>query len=372
MPPSRTSERPVLPTPAELAPLFRPLSLDRGGLALKNRVVMGPMTLNQATESGHITPWIVEWYRRRAAGGVSAILGAAAFVSRNGRGWANAVGIADDSYTDGWSQCVDAAHEYGALFGTQLFHGGAASTVRLLGHQPIAPSEWTRKGYDPARAMTEEEIEQVIADFAAAARRSIDAGCDFVEIHGAHGYLVHQFWQREVNGRSDQWGDPVAFPAAVVRAVRGAIGRHVPLFYRFSIHGDAPTDPNGVSPEDLRQLLETLEDAGVDVWDISCWHESRRGYFGTEIYLPDWVRRFSEQPRIVAGNILTPESAAEYISAGHAEAVALARALIADAAWVDKGYRGESQTIRPYRDEFWKGLSQGIDSGVEPVGETVA
>ena len=345
-----------------MSSLFSPLPLGDGLPALPNRIVMGPMTLNQATESGHITDWIVEWYRRRAAGGVGTIIGAAVFVSQGGRGWANAVGIADGSYTDGWAQCVEAAHAQGALFGTQLFHGGAASTNKLLGQQPVSASDWTREGFDPARALTVGEIEQIIEDFAAGAQRSMEAGCDFVELHGAHGYLLHQFWRRDVNKREDKWGDPLAFPAAVTRAVREVIGPKIPLLYRFSIHADAPDAPDQpVTPESLRHFLQMLEAAGVDTWDISCWRESRRGYFGTETLLSDWVRKFSEKPRIVAGNILTPKEATDYMDEGHAEAVALARALIVDAAWVQKAKRGELPY--PVLDDSWRVINQGTDPG---------
>ena len=298
--------------------LFEPLPLARG-VVLPNRIVMGPMTLSQARESGHMTPWIVEWYRRRAAGGTGTLIGAAAFVSQGGRGWVNAVGIADDSYTDGWRQCVEAAHAHGALFGTQLFHSGAASRVSLLGRQPVSASDWTREGFDSARALTGAEIEQIIEDFAQGARRSLEAGCDFVELHGAHGYLLHQFWRSDVNRRRDQWGEPTAFPAAVTQAVRSAIGPDVPLIYRFSVHADDPGAPNApVTPSSLAVFLHTLEAAGVDAWDISCWRESRRGYFGTDIWLPDWVRKFSDKPRIVAGNLLTPQDASKYIADGRA------------------------------------------------------
>jgi 2,4-dienoyl-CoA reductase-like NADH-dependent reductase (Old Yellow Enzyme family) len=328
---------------------------------------MGPMTLNQATDDGHMTPWIVDWYRRRAEGGVGAIIGAAVFVSQNGRGWANAVGIADDSYTEGWAECVRVAHENGALFGTQLFHGGAASKVSLLGHQPVSSSDWTRDGFDPARALTGDEITQIIADFAAGARRSVEAGCDFVELHGAHGYLLHQFWRQDVNRRTDEWGEPTAFPVAVTKAVREAIGPDVPLLYRFSLHADAPDAPNHpVTPDSLRVFLQSLEAAGVDAWDISCWHESRRGYFGSDVYLSDWVKRFSDKPRIVAGNILTPEEGEAYLREGHAEAVALARALITEAAWVDKARLGNSETIRPVVGNDWRVINQGIDPGADP------
>jgi len=259
---------------------------------------------------------------------------------------------------------VEAAHAHGALFGTQLFHGGAASKVSLLGQQPVSASDWTREGFDPARAMTEAEIEQVIADFAEGACRSIEAGCDFVELHGAHGYLLHQFWRQDVNRRSDKWGKPTAFPVAVTQAVRQAIGTNVPLVYRFSIHADDPNAPNHpITPENLQEFLEVLEEAGVDVWDISCWRDSRRGYFGTDIWLPDWVQRFSAKPRIVAGNILTPEEAEAYLSGGHAEAVALARALIVDAKWVQKAQSGRADEIHPVVGEDWRVINQGIDPG---------
>ena len=329
---------------------------------MPNRVVMGPMTLNQATDDGHITDGIVDWYERRARGGTGTLIGAATFVSQGGRGWANAMGIADNSYTEGWRNCVEAAHRHGALFGTQLFHGGAAGIIALLGQQPVSASEWTREGFDPARALTAEEIKQIIEDFAEGARRSIEAGCDFVELHGAHGYLLHQFWRGDVNRRTDQWGELTAFPVAVTKAVRAVIGPDIPLLYRFSIHADAPDAPNNpVTPDSLAVFLRDLGVAGVDVWDISCWRESRRGYFGTETWLPDWVRKFSDKPRLVAGNLLTPSDASSYIGEGHAEAAALARALIADAEWANKAKRGESETIHPYEDVLREKLNRGID-----------
>lgn len=344
------------------ANLFEPLPLGRGGVTLPNRIVMGPMTLNQATDDGHMTDWIVDWYERRARGGTGTLIGAAVFVSENGRGWANAVGISDDSYKDGWRRCVEVAHRHGALFGTQLFHGGAASHNALLGQQPVSASDWTREGFDPARALTEDEIEQIIADFAEGARRSIEAGCDFVELHGAHGYLLHQFWRGDVNRRTDKWGDLVAFPVAVTEAVRAVIGPDIPLVYRFSVHADAPDAPNQpVTPQSLEAFITALEAAGVDVWDISCWRDSRRGYFGTDIWLPDWVRKFSDKPRLVAGNLLTPEESSEYVASGHAESVALARALIADAEWANKARNTRADAITPYADTMVADLQKGID-----------
>ncbi len=345
----------------QMSNLFESMSIDPE-LTIPNRIVMGPMTLNQATPEGYVTPWIVEWYRKRAAGGFGAIIGAAAFVSQSGRGWENAAGIADDSYMEGWRECVRAAQDHGALFGTQLFHAGAASRYALLGHQPISASEWARPGFDPAREMTEFEIQTVINDFASAALRSVEAGCDFVELHGAHGYLIHQFWRGDVNLRKDKWGELTAFPVAVVEAVRRAIGPGIPIFYRFSVHADDPNAENSpVTPTSLKEFVAILESAGVDVWDISCWQDSKRGYFGSDVWLPDWVKKYSKKPRIVAGNLLTPDDASNYLIGGHAEFVALARAAIADAEWVNKAKSGRSSDIRPYTNEMRELLNNGID-----------
>ncbi len=167
-----------------------------------------------------------------------------------------------------------------------------------------------------------------------------------------------------MNRRADKWGEATAFPAAVTQAVRKVIGADVPLIYRFSIHADDPAAPNNpVTPGSLADFLHALEAAGVDAWDISCWRESRRGYFGTDIWLPDWVRKFSDKPRIVAGNLLTPRETSDYIADGHAEAVALARALISDAEWANKAKRAEPEAIRPFEQAHRQAIDNGTDPG---------
>jgi 2,4-dienoyl-CoA reductase-like NADH-dependent reductase (Old Yellow Enzyme family) len=146
--------------------------------------------------------------------------------------------------------------------------------------------------------------------------------------------------------------------------VRAVIGPDVPLFYRFSIHADDPAAPNHpVTPESLATFLIALEAAGVDVWDISCWRESRRGYFGTDNWLPDWVRRFSAKPRLVAGNLLTPQDASSYLEEGHAEAAVLARALISDTNWAIRARQNAADQIRAYTDAHGAELRDGIDPG---------
>lgn len=169
----------------------------------------------------------------------------------------------------------------------------------------------------------------------------------------------------DVNVRTDKWGVLTLFPAAVVHAVRLAIGPDIPLLYRFSIHSDDPAaSDNPVTPDSLERLIGALEAEGVDMWDISCFKESRRGYFGTNVFLSDWVKRFSNKPRIVAGNLLTPQEASQYILGGHAEGVALARALIGDAEWANKARSGGADEIRPVSDDHRAQLTAGIDPGI--------
>ena len=343
--------------------LWQPFEFGRGDLTARNRTFMGPMTLATAEPDGRLNDWIVDWYRARAEGGVGAIIGAAAAVHTTGFGWANAMTIHTDAHIEGWKRSVDAAHSAGVLFGTQLYHSGAASHDALLGHQPLCPSAWKRDGFDAAREITPSEIETIIDAFADGARRSIDAGCDFVELHGAHGYLLHQFWRRDVNQRTDEWGHPSKFATEVVKAVRAVVGANVPIVYRFSVHSDDPSaQDEPVTPETLAEYLGDIEASGVDVWGISCWRESRRGYFGTSTLLPEWVRRTSKLPRIVAGNFLDAAGAAEYCESGFAEGIALARGLIADAAWCNRAQSGA--VPRAYDDADLQLLRQGIDPGV--------
>jgi 2,4-dienoyl-CoA reductase-like NADH-dependent reductase (Old Yellow Enzyme family) len=99
------------------------------------------------------------------------------------------------------------------------------------------------------------------------------------------------------------------------------------------------------------------------VWDISCRQDAWRGYFGTDIYLSDWVKQFSDKPRIVAGNFLTPVETAAYIAEGHAEAAAMARALISDAQWANKAKMGKAEQIRAYAAEHRSGINEGVDPG---------
>ncbi|HVC33939.1 MAG TPA: NADH:flavin oxidoreductase, partial [Chloroflexota bacterium] len=172
--------------------LFQPIAI--GTLNLPNRLVMAPMVTNYATEDGQVTDRLVEYLATRARGGVGLIIVEASYVRSDGRGFVNQLGIHRDDLVPGLRSLVEAVHAEGAKIAIQLFHAGRQTTSTVTGIQPIAPSPIP----DPStkqlpREMSVAEIQQMEADFVAAARRARDAGFDAIEIHGAHGYLIAQF-----------------------------------------------------------------------------------------------------------------------------------------------------------------------------------
>lgn len=210
-----------------------------GPFTLQNRVVMAPMTRNRADDDGVPSPHAVEYYRQRAGAGL--IISEATQPSAGGRGYAGTPGIHDQHQEDAWRVIGDAVHAEGGLIFCQLMHTGR------IGHTSLLPEPWTlvapsavRAEMDVAdaagvegpaetpKALTEDEIHGIIEDFASAAERAVRAGLDGIELHGANGYLLHQFLSTGTNLRQDAYGgDPerrARFVSEVTRAVAERIG----------------------------------------------------------------------------------------------------------------------------------------------------
>jgi 2,4-dienoyl-CoA reductase-like NADH-dependent reductase (Old Yellow Enzyme family) len=190
---------------AQFSSLFSPGKI--GTLKTKNRVVMPPMVRNYADEKGLVTPEYVAHIERIARGGVGTMVLEASFIRPDGRGFSYQLGVHTDDCIPGLRQLVKAAHAHGAVIGPQIFHAGRQTTSKVTGTQPVAPSAIP----DPTinempRSLGVEEIRDIVEDYAQAARRAKEAGCDFVEIHGAHGYLITQFLSPFSNYRDDPYG----------------------------------------------------------------------------------------------------------------------------------------------------------------------
>ena len=212
---------------------------DLGGLPLQNRIAMAPMTRSRATAEGALaTPVMATYYAQRAAAGL--IISEGIQPAAVGQGYTNTPGLHSSEQVESWKQVTDAVHQRGGTIFAQLMHTGRIGHPSLLaeGLHPVAPSAIAPQGQvftyagmqdmvEP-REMTEDDIAQAITDFADAATNAIAAGFDGVEIHGANGYLVHQFISANANTRADGWGGDVdgriRFAVAVATAVSEAIG----------------------------------------------------------------------------------------------------------------------------------------------------
>ncbi|HSC84930.1 MAG TPA: 12-oxophytodienoate reductase, partial [Pseudomonas sp.] len=219
--------------------LFQPFRL--GNMELPTRVVMAPMT-RSFSPGGVPNAKVVEYYRRRAAAGVGLIVTEGTTVNHKAaNGYPNVPRFYGGDALAGWKQVVDAVHAEGGKIVPQLWHVG---NVRKLGTEPDAsvpgygPSEKLKDGNVVVHGMTKADIDEVIAAFAQAARDAQAIGMDGVEIHGAHGYLVDQFFWEGSNQRTDGYGGSLAnrsrFAIELIQAVRAAVGPDFPIILRFS------------------------------------------------------------------------------------------------------------------------------------------
>ncbi|RJL32090.1 alkene reductase [Bailinhaonella thermotolerans] len=214
--------------------VFEPVRV--GALRLENRLVMAPMTRNRASADGVPGALMAEYYAQRASAGL--IIAEATTPNLVGQTYPNIPGIYTKEQVAGWRQVTDAVHEAGGRLYLQLQHGGRIGHPETTGLHPVAPSPIALPGtiHTPAgsrdtvvpREMTTDEIRRTVEDFAAAARNAIEAGFDGVEVHGANGYLIHQFLSNHTNRRTDEYGGAVVnrirFALEVVRAVAAEIG----------------------------------------------------------------------------------------------------------------------------------------------------
>ena len=335
--------------------LFSPAPI--GSLEAKNRLVMAPMVRNYANEDGTSTPRYLAHLRSIAEGGVGTLVLEAMYVRLDGRGFPGQLGLHHDGVIDGLRELVDVAHANGALIGPQLYHAGRQTSSASTGTTPVAPSPIPDPlmGEVPVE-LTIDDIADLVRCFGDAARRSEAAGCDFVQIHGAHGYLVTQFLSPFTNRRTDEDAGDAAgrrrFLLEIIEAVRSETSDGFPIIVRLS--GDELV-PGGLTIEDTVELATELEQRGVDVLDISAGNYASftRGSMIAPMARDDGlledlaakVRDAVSVPVVAVGKIRTPDLAERMLVEGSADLIALGRQLLADPAWPAKAEAGEVDTI---------------------------
>lgn len=307
-------------------------SLKMKGLTLKNRIVMPPMNTELATEKGVVTERLIQHYAKRAKG-VGLVIIEHCYVTRTGKLSKRQLGAYDDKLISGLQKLANAVHATDTPVILQINHAGGRATGEIIGTQPVAPS-----ATETARRVSVKEIEDLAEAFATAAERALKAGFDGVEVHGAHGFLLNQFFSPLANHRRDAYGGSlekrVRFPLEVVRKVREKVGRKL-LLYRL---GSDDLDPKGTRIEGSQKFAVKLQEAGVNVIDVSgglCGSrpeqfKGKRGYF---IPQAQQIKKAVKVPVIGVGGITDPEYADTLIRDGKVDLVAVGRALIGNPEW---------------------------------------
>ena len=312
--------------------------LEVKGLTLKNRIIMPPMQTSLATTEGVVTNDLIEHYVQRSKA-LGLVIIEHSYVSPNGRLSKRQLGIYDDSLVPGLEKLSRSVHATGTPVAIQINHAGRSAIMEVTGTKPVAPSPSGN-----ARELQSEEIEALVEAFAMAAERAMKAGFDGVEVHGAHGFLLNQFFSPLANMRRDQYGGSLEhrmrFPLEVVERVKEKVGGRL-LLYRL---GSDDLDPKGTQIEDSQKFAVKLEKAGVDIIDVSgglggsrpTQFQNRQGYF---IPQARQIKKVIDIRVIGVGGITEPEYANKLIEEGQVDLVAVGRGLLNDPDWAIKAIK---------------------------------
>ena len=332
-----------------------------GKMKLKNRIVMPPMVRNFATTDGAITQSLIDHYAARAKGGAGLIIVEASYVQPSGRVWHQGIGIDDDRHIPGLGALTEAVKHWGSKIEIQLVHGGRQSTTAVSRLPVVGPSAvpCPVTGSFP-RELSTQEVADLIEAFAQAARRAKIAGFDGVELHGAHGYLMSQFFSAHVNRRGDKYGGDLKGRATIaietIQRIRQLVGDSYPITIRINGRDNVP---NGQTIEDAVALAKLLEAAGVAAIHVSVGMAEANldprnvptaatmlSPHGHLIDFASEIKKAVKVPVIAIGGI-TPELGEKALREGKVDFIAFGRQFLADPDFPKKLERGERENIRP-------------------------
>lgn len=333
--------------------LFSPLQIR--GVTLKNRIVLSPM-LQYCADNGHVNDWHLMHYGKYAAGGTGLVFVESTKVDPRGCSTPRDLGMWKDEFVAPMKRITDLVRRNGAVPGLQLGHSGrkARRSVPWEGRAPMANcpgvdhgEEWEliapsavafNDRYAVPRAMTHDDIQEAISNWGQAARRAHEAGFDVLELHAAHGYLLHQFLSPVANQRTDEFGGTtekrMKFPIDVVREVRKYWPDDKPLFLRVSA-----VDEAGWSTDDSSAVARVLKQHGVDVIDCSSGGMSDASTgdgppkYGYQVPYSKRIREGADIKTMAVGLIIHADQAEEVLRSGSADLVALGRELLHNPNW---------------------------------------
>jgi 2,4-dienoyl-CoA reductase-like NADH-dependent reductase (Old Yellow Enzyme family) len=339
---------PTIPAADPTPLLFRPMTLR--GLTVRNRIWVAPMCQYSVSKRDGVPhDWHLVHLGAMATGGAGLIIVEASAVSPEGRITAQDTGIWNAEQREAWAHIVEFLHNQGAAAGIQLAHAGRkASTwpawgTPNTGSVPAEDGGWPTVsasaipfgGYATPQALTTAGIDEIAGDFVQAAIRSVEAGFDLLEIHAAHGYLLHQFLSPLSNTREDEYGGSLENRARllvrIVREIRTAIGDTVPLLVRFSATDYAE---GGWDQEQTASVAKWVQAAGADLIDVSSGGNISGVTIplspGYQVPFADFVRSTAGTPTAAVGLITDATHAEQVLEAGSADAILLGREMLRD------------------------------------------
>jgi 2,4-dienoyl-CoA reductase-like NADH-dependent reductase (Old Yellow Enzyme family) len=344
-------------------------------LVLSNRIVMAPMT--RAKSPGGIPgPEVASYYRRRAEGGVGLIVTEGTYVPHPDAGfYPDVPRFYGEQSVAGWKRVVDEVHQAGGRIFPQLWHVGLTPAADGTIHPgAMGPSGLANRGKKVAEPMTQQDIDDVVRAFGEAASSALRLGFDGVEIHGAHGYLLDQFFWDGTNQRTDGYGGDLTartrLGAEVIREVRTQVGPEFPICLRFSQWKQQDYNAKlAQSPAELEQFLAPLSAAGVDLFHCSQRRFWEPEFEGSTLNLAGWTKKLTGKPTVTVGSItLNEEFTRTFRSADTAavtgidkllerlereefDLVAIGRSLIVNPSWPQIIQREAIQELLPYQRE---------------------
>jgi 2,4-dienoyl-CoA reductase-like NADH-dependent reductase (Old Yellow Enzyme family) len=370
--------------------LFTPFPFGRQ--TLPNRIVMAPMTRSKSP--GNIPGEdVAAYYRRRAEGGVGLIVTEGTHPDFTGaHGYPDVPNFHGEQALAGWRRVVEQVHGAGGCIIPQIWHVGS---IRKKGMGPdpdeaiVGPSAVMHpfhlsqgeppEGAEVPTALSQEDIDRCVAAYGKAARDAHETGFDGVEIHGAHSYLIDQFFWAVTNQRTDRYGGNLAqrtrFATEIIAAMRAEVPEDFPIVFRFSQWKSGDYSHKMASnPEELESFLKPLSEAGVDIFHCSTRQFNDPEFEGSDLNLAGWTRKLTGKPSITVGSVGLDtdflrtfggqDASKADISAliqrmekGEFDLVAVGRALLSDPAWASKVKAGKEQEIVEFTQESMQKLA---------------
>jgi 2,4-dienoyl-CoA reductase-like NADH-dependent reductase (Old Yellow Enzyme family) len=360
--------------------LFKPFSLKN--LSLKNRIAMAPMTRSFSPQ-GVPTEDVASYYRRRAQGGTGLIITEGTTVN-------DPVATMDGKVPQihgqhplaGWEHVVKEVHSMGGKIMPQLWHVGMARNPKKAPFPElpsVGPSGLLAPGKQVAEPLTVAQIHTLIESFASAAIDAKRVGFDGIEIHGAHGYLLDQFFWSGTNQRTDEWGGSMAnrsrFAVEIVKAIRAATGPDFPILLRYSQWKQQDYTARLVeTPQLLEEFLAPLCEAGVDIFHCSTRRYWEPEFEGSDLNLAGWTKKLIGKPTMTVGSVglngdffgafagkgsdtRSIDDLIERLDKGEFDLVAVGRALLQDSQWANKIHQGDIEKLETYSGDALATLS---------------